>query len=71
MSDNGYTDKKYRNNQYMIHPMTTTNIEYLIKAWMANTSLKLNPFKTELMWFGTRHGLNKLRPAVLGLTLRP
>ena len=42
-----------------------------VNAWMASNRLKLNPAKTELMWFSTRHGLKNSDLPVLALTLRP
>ena len=34
---------------------------------MANNRLKLNPFKTELMWFSTKHGLEKRLLATINI----
>jgi hypothetical protein len=36
-----------------------------VDAWMSSNRFKFNPEKTELMWFSTQHGLQKLvRPTI-------
>ena len=38
-----------------------------IRAWMASNRLKLNEDKTQIIWLGTRHQLNKTLPQTLTL----
>jgi len=38
-----------------------------VRGWMASNRLKLNEDKTQIIWLGTRHQLNKTLPQTLTL----